>query len=221
MRMNNIVVIIIDALRPKNLSLFGYEKETDKFIKEVTKEGVLFRQFFSVSNSTFPTITSLFTGNYPQTHGILHQAPYASSEEYDKFLGEEQQKFWLPTFLKEKGYYTIGIDWIGLWFKDGFDYYGEKKESFYKKFTKNSVVKKILLNLPSQVYSFGKHFVKKKNEELFPSAKQITNLAISKIKESESMNKPFFLFMHFEDTHFPYPNVPNPEFSGENDINKV
>ena len=219
--MNNIVVIIIDALRPKNLSLFGYEKETDKFIKEVTKEGVLFRQFFSVSNSTFPTITSLFTGNYPQTHGILHQAPYASSEEYDKFLGEEQQKFWLPSFLKEKGYYTIGIDWIGLWFKEGFDYYGEKQEAGYKKFTKNPFIKKALLNLPSWAYKVGKDMVKEKNEALFPSAEQMTDLAIEKIKVAKNLNLPFFLFMHFEDTHFPYPNVPNPEPSGEKDIEEI
>jgi len=161
--MKNIVIIIIDALRPKNLSLFGYNKETDKNLKEIAKESTLFRNFFSVSNSTFPTITSLFTGKYPKTHGIMHQAPYATPEEYEKLLAIEQPKFWLPTYLKNKGYYTIGIDWIGLWFKEGFEYYGEKKEAFYKKFTKNAAVKKILLNLPSWAYKFGKSFVKNKN----------------------------------------------------------
>ncbi|MBS3085509.1 sulfatase [Candidatus Pacearchaeota archaeon] len=219
--MKNIVIIIIDALRPKNLSLFGYNKETDKNLKEIAKESTLFRNFFSVSNSTFPTITSLFTGKYPKTHGIMHQAPYATPEEYEKLLAIEQPKFWLPTYLKNKGYYTIGIDWIGLWFKEGFEYYGEKKEAFYKKFTKNAAVKKILLNLPSWAYKFGKSFVKNKNEKLFPSAKQMADLAIDKVKEAEKLNKPFFLFMHFEDTHFPYPNVPKPELSGENDINEV
>ena len=34
----NIVIIIIDALRPKNLSLFGYGKETDKNIKEIAND---------------------------------------------------------------------------------------------------------------------------------------------------------------------------------------
>jgi len=219
--MKNVVIIIIDALRTKNLSLFGYNKETDKNIKEIAKESVLFRNFFSVTNSTFPTITSLFAGSYPKTHGIMHQAPYASPEEYEKFLSEEQPKFWLPRYLKDRGYYTIGIDWIGLWFKEGFDYYGEKKEAFYKRFTKNEKVKKILLNLPSWAYKIGKDMVKEKNEKLFPSAKQMVDLAIDKIKEAENLQKPFFLFMHFEETHFPYPNVPNPEPSGENDIKEV
>ncbi|MFA4952602.1 MAG: sulfatase [Candidatus Pacearchaeota archaeon] len=216
--MENIAIIIIDALRPKNLSLFGYEKETDKNLKKIADEGILFKKFFSVSNSTFPSITSLFTGKYPNNHGIIHQAPYATDEEYEKI---EREKFWLVNFLKEKGYRTIAIDWIGLWFKEGFDYYGERKEAFYKKFTKNSLAKKILLNLPSWAYKFGKSFVKKKNESLFPSAKEMVDVAISQIKESKKLEKPFFLFMHFEDTHFPYPNVPNPEPSGDNDIEKV
>ena len=30
-----IIIIIIDALRPKNLSLFGYEKETDINLKKI------------------------------------------------------------------------------------------------------------------------------------------------------------------------------------------
>src|SRR3989344_3049569 len=149
--MKNVVIIIIDALRTKNLSLFGYNKETDKNIKEIAKESVLFRNFFSVTNSTFPTITSLFAGSYPKTHGIMHQAPYASPEAYE----------------------------------------------------------------------IGKDMVKEKNEKLFPSAKQMVDLAIDKIKEAENLQKPFFLFMHFEETHFPYPNVPNPEPSGENDIKEV
>lgn len=216
--MENIAIIIIDALRPQNLSLFGYEKETDKNLKKIADEGILFREFFSVSNSTFPSITSLFTGRYPNNHGIIHQAPYATDEEYDKI---SEKKFWLTNFLKERGYRTIAVDWIGLWFQEGFDYYGEKKEAFYKKFTKNSFVKKILLNLPSWAYKFGKSFVKKKNESMFPSAKEMVDVAISQIKESRKLEKPFFLFMHFEDTHFPYPNVPNPEPSGEDDIEKV
>src|SRR3989344_7535401 len=186
--MKNVVIIIIDALRTKNLSLFGYNKETDKNIKEIAKESVLFRNFFSVTNSTFPTITSLFAGSYPKTHGIMHQAPYASPEEYEKFLSEEQPKFWLPRYLKDRGYYTIGIDWIGLWFKEGFDYYGEKQEAGYKKFTKNPFIKKALLNLPSWAYKVGKDMVKEKNEALFPSAEQMTDLAIEKIKVAKNLN---------------------------------
>lgn len=79
--MKNIVIIIVDALRPKNLSLFGYEKETDKNLRGIARESILFRKHFPCSNSTSPSLTSLFTGKYLSTHGILHQFPYTKQEE--------------------------------------------------------------------------------------------------------------------------------------------
>ena len=39
-----------------------------------------------------------------------------------------ERKFWLPSFLREKGYQTLAIDWIGMFFEDGFDYYKERED---------------------------------------------------------------------------------------------
>jgi len=169
----NIILIFVDAFRTKNLSLFGYNKETDINLKKIAKENIWFKNHFSTSNSTAPALTSVLTGQYPNNHGIIHQLPYTKPEEMSK-IG--QVKFWLPSYLKTKGYETMAIDWIGLWFTKGFDFYeeGEKPPS-----------------------------------ALFSSAHDMTNLAISKIKQT---NKPFFLFMHFWDTHFPFPNT---EYTGE------
>lgn len=122
----NIILILIDAFRPKNLSLFGYQKETDKNLKEIAKEGIVFRNFFPGSNATAPSLTSIFTGKLPKNHGILHQFPYTTEQEVETMYG--QRTFWLPSFLKEKGYRTIAIDWIGMFFEDGFDYYKEREE---------------------------------------------------------------------------------------------
>ena len=36
--MNNIVVVVIDGVRAKNLSLYGYNKETDKNLKKLASE---------------------------------------------------------------------------------------------------------------------------------------------------------------------------------------
>lgn len=188
MAKENIIMIIIDAFRPKNLSLFGYSKETDENLKKIAKESFLFENHFSSSNSTAPAVTSILTGEYSESHGIIHQLPYTKSEEIEKF--NQTNKFWLPSFLKEKGYETIAIDWIGLWFKKGFDYYGEGEEK--ENYTKPSAP--------------------------FRSAKDITNLAIEKITQSK---KPFFLFLHFWDTHFPFPHTKYKEQGKEQDIEKV
>lgn len=185
--MKNIVIIVIDAFRPKNLSLFGYRKETDKNLKEIAKEGIVFRNFFSSSNTTAPSLMSIFTGRLPSNHGIMHQFPYTTEEEIEKMRRE--RKFWLPSFLQSKGYETLAIDWLGMFFEEGFDYYKEREEWQGKP------------NLSAN----------------FSPAKDTINLAIAKIEETK---KPFFLFVHLWDTHFPFPTI---EYKGEQkkDISEV
>jgi arylsulfatase len=120
----NIVIVIIDAFRPDHLSMFGYEKETDRNLKRIAKEAVLFRNQFSVSNATAPAVTSIFSGLLPSTHGVIHQFPYTKPEEEEK---AEQIKFWFPSYLSDNGYETYAFDWIGSWFTKGFDYYKESE----------------------------------------------------------------------------------------------
>ncbi len=213
----NIVLIIVDAFRTKNISLFGYEKETDKNIKRLAEESLVFKDFFSSSNSTAPSVMSIFTGRFPQHHGILHQFPYTTEEEIAKM--KREKTFWLSSYLQSKGYETIGIDWIGMWFKEGFDYYKEKEEKPSKKkdFFNIPVIKKALLNLPNWAYKFGKKVTKARASTQFCPAKETMDLAIEKLKEAK---KPFFLFAHFWDTHFPFPTTKFKE-SEKNDISDV
>lgn len=180
----NVMIIVIDALRNKNLSMHGYEKENDKNIKKIAKEGIWFKEHFSPANSTAPSVTSILTGYYPPNHGILHQLPYTKEKEIEKI---KEVKFWLPSYLKEQGYETIAIDWIGEWFKRGFDYYGEGKAL-------------------------------EESTTLFRPAEEITNLALSKINQAE---KPFFLFLHYWDTHFPFPTIEYNKAETEEDMQQT
>ncbi|MAG02946.1 hypothetical protein CMI42_06415 [Candidatus Pacearchaeota archaeon] len=211
----NVIIIIVDAFRTKNTSLYGYDKVTDKSLSKIAAESLVFKDFFSSSNATAPSLTSIFTGKYPNNHGIVHQFPYTTEEEFAKL---EENKFWLPSFLKSKGYETIAIDWIGLFFKEGFDYYEEKddRKSNMEKLMEINVVKKFLLGLPNWAYKLGKSVTKARTSAKFSPAEDTMDLGIRKIKESK---KPFFLFMHFWDTHFPFPTTPF-DGSGKNDINE-
>jgi len=120
----NIVVVVIDAFRPDHLSMFGYEKETDRNLKRIAKDAVLFRNQFSVSNATAPALTSIFSGLLPSSHGVIHQFPYTKDEEIEK---ASKIRFWLPSYLSSKGYETMAFDWLGFWFAKGFDYYKESE----------------------------------------------------------------------------------------------
>ncbi|HJX50047.1 MAG TPA: sulfatase, partial [Candidatus Nanoarchaeia archaeon] len=145
------IILLIDALRTKNLSLFGYEEENDRNLKKIASKSILFKQHFSTTNATAPAITSILTGLYPPSHGIIHQLPYTKKEEIDKV---DHVNFWLPSYLKEKGYETMCIDWVGFWMKKGFDFYGENEDG-------------------SETLN-----------RLFISARETIDLAINKIKKS-------------------------------------
>ncbi len=121
----NVVIIVIDAFRPDHLSMFGYGKESDANLKRIAKEGVLFRNQFSVCNATAPAVTSMLSGLLPSSHGVYHQLPYTQPEEFDS---AEKIGFWLPSYLQGKGYDTMAFDWIGFWFTKGFDYYKESEK---------------------------------------------------------------------------------------------
>jgi arylsulfatase A-like enzyme len=124
LRSPNIVFIVIDAFRPDHMSLFGYKKETDRNLKRIAKDSVLFRNQFSVANGTAPAVTTILSGLLPSTHGVYHQFPYTKEEEYES---AGRIPFWFPSFLKEKGYETFALDWLEEWFMKGFDYYKESE----------------------------------------------------------------------------------------------
>ncbi len=121
----NIVFVVIDSFRPDHLSMFGYKKETDTNFKKIAKEGVLFRNQFSVANGTASAVTTILSGLLPTTHGVYHQFPYTKEIEYEN---AEKISFWFPEFLKNNGYHTMAFDWLGEWFEKGFDYYKESEE---------------------------------------------------------------------------------------------
>ena len=55
----NILIVILDEVRAKNLSLYGYSKEFDKNIKKIASESVVFTRAISTSNGSYPSATSV------------------------------------------------------------------------------------------------------------------------------------------------------------------
>ncbi len=198
---SNIVMIIVDALRPKDLSLYGYPKEIDKNIKIIASESIVFNKNFAASNASDTSLTAIFSGNYPTTNGFIHQFPRLENEEIDKL---KKNKFWLPIYLQKIGYNTIAATPTHLWFKKGFNYSKEKKAKGKGGYFNIPIIKKILLGLPNWAYRLGKKLIKSRASPEFYSAEEIVDLSIEKIKNSD---KPFFLFMHLADTHTPYAAV--------------
>ncbi|HYD49167.1 MAG TPA: sulfatase [Terriglobales bacterium] len=67
----NVAVILIDTLRPDHLRAYGYDRETAPFLSELAERSTVFLNAVSSSSWTAPATASLFTGLYPNRHGVI------------------------------------------------------------------------------------------------------------------------------------------------------
>lgn len=185
---------MVDALRYPNLSFSGYPIPTSPNIDRLAKEGLTFKNAFSTSNATDPSLTTIMTGRYPIMHGIRNHGWKVTMEE----VADVNKTVSLPMIFRKNNYVTIAIDWIDRWHKRGFDYYVNPRQCTYRPHTTfTSYLNKV-------TRKFRKLFEKKVAVTLepLPRAEDIVSLSMRMLKKVK--NQRFFLFLHFWDTHAPY-----------------
>lgn len=69
-RVDQILIISIDAMRPDHLSCYGYDRPTTPAIDSIARDGIRFTRAYTQANWTKPAIASLFTGLYQRHHGV-------------------------------------------------------------------------------------------------------------------------------------------------------
>lgn len=113
----NIVVIVIDTLRPDRLGAYGNGRGLTPFLDSLAARAVVFRNAYAQTSWTNASIASLFTSRYQSQHHVTSfQAPLS---DHEQTIGE---------ILKGNGYATGGfvanILLLGrLGFAQGFDEY--------------------------------------------------------------------------------------------------
>ena len=98
----NVVIIGIDGLRPDHLSAYGYERQTAPNIDAFLDEAVAFDSAWTVFARTYPSWTSILSGQLPLNHGIRDNLPIPS-----ELVSDEARL--LPQELKERGYHTVWL----------------------------------------------------------------------------------------------------------------
>ncbi len=83
----NLVVIVLDTVRPDFLSVYGHPRPTTPFLERFAAAGTRYDRAYSTSSWTLPAHGSLFTGTLPkvhlanQTHGrVATSLPLLSQE---------------------------------------------------------------------------------------------------------------------------------------------
>lgn len=115
-----VFLITVDTLRADRMSLYGYPRETSPRLARLAASGVTFDRAISQWPKTGVSFASMFTGQYPQTTGLIHRAALRVPEEY----------LTLPELFQQSGYKTVAVNsnavlGARLGWNDGFDEYLE------------------------------------------------------------------------------------------------
>lgn len=220
----NIILIVIDALRARNLGCYGGETNSSPNIDELAKGGIQFANCYACWNTTDQSLTSIFSGRYPRTHGIVHHGDKVTPEDLMTFRKLNGKL--LAEILKEKGFKTYAVDWMGRWFKRGFDFYGYERDKniwqkfFYIVFTLPYVHLRYMAANISLLRIYSKKR-KKSISSMWKGLKGVWNtfrftFELARVQDADYVTKlaqklidnikddNFFLFLHYWDTHTPY-----------------
>lgn len=176
----NVVLIVVDALRPDHLGINRYPRDTSPNIDTIAKNGISFSNAITAIPSSDPSISSILTGMYPHSHGLrlMHR------QKLDSNITT------LPEILKDHGYKTIGynLDSMEGGIKDHFDDFSLLRWRIENKIMRTM---KKMVSWKSQT----------------KPAEELTKIAKKQIRKYK--DKPFFMYLHYSDLHWPY-NPPKP-----------
>jgi len=68
----NIIIVVLDALTARNMSLYGYRRETTPNIERFASRCDVYYMHHSAATFTTPGTASLLTGTYPWTHRAVN-----------------------------------------------------------------------------------------------------------------------------------------------------
>ena len=216
----NVIVIVIDALRAGNLGCYGAQDDASPVLDRLARDATLFEDTFCTWNTTDQSLTTILTGCYPLSHGIVHHGDAVTDEDIKTLEGSGARL--LAESLKKTGYRTLAVDWMGRWFRWGFDRYGYPPPS--DMLTRLRLYAKYMLDhfsifrcyAQSGVESDGEHngslledirgvistFMFTRHLAEIQDAARVTDAGLDLLDEEP--DKPFFLFLHYWDVHTPY-----------------
>jgi arylsulfatase A-like enzyme len=186
----NIILIVMDAVRPDHLSCYGYHRNTSPNIDRLATQGVVYENAFSTAEWSYPSHASLFTGKYPSFHKTL-----------GKDILLHQENVTIAEILRSKGYHSLGVSGNDLLSPlNGFD------KGFHDYVVFDIPFKRSLQSLAQ----FLKRNPRNVLRTLISGLDGYTFLNIETMKQFvRTSEEPFFLFTNLYNCHAPY-NPPRP-----------
>lgn len=182
----NVLMVILDSVRPEWLSCYGSAAGTSPNIDQVAGEGIVFEKAISPSAWTFPAMASVFTGMLPTKHG--------GHDEHERLDSPYPT---LAEILGRHSYDTAAFSYIP---------YVGPMTNLDRGFRTMSNLQRGEVSGWSTVFkgigrlhrAISHHHYKPNN------ARIAVGEAVRWLGRRRDPGKPFFLYIHFDQTHAPY-----------------
>jgi arylsulfatase len=69
----NVVILVVDALRPEKLGCYGAKRRITPHIDAIAKQSIVFKRAYAQSSWTKSSVASLLTGAYAHRHGVFSE----------------------------------------------------------------------------------------------------------------------------------------------------
>jgi arylsulfatase A-like enzyme len=185
----DVVVVVLDTVRARSVSSYGYERPTAPEIDALAAEGALFLDATSPSTWSLPSHASLFTGRYPSSHNAHSEHRYLDAR--------------FPTLaqvLERSGYETFCMTsnaWISdaLGLTRGFSFQDAALKGRAGAGLGFIFIHRLLDRLGLQETDKGGGVVAEHFEEWAR-------------RRPADAERPAFVFLNFIEAHFPYHQLP-------------
>lgn len=125
-RRPNIILISVDGLEAERMSLYGYDRDTTPFLRELAEQSLVCENNFPNADASGASIAAILTGKLPTQTKLVYPP--------DILEGEDSYQH-LPGILKQHGYRTVDfsvrhyVDPIDLNMLDAFDWVNSRRIS--------------------------------------------------------------------------------------------
>lgn len=216
----NVILIVLDTFRSDHINA-----DITPSIDLFSKNSLVYKNCISISPWTLPSHASIFTGQYPMTHGahfIKH--PQKNSKNYYPL---SSKKTTLTEILNKAGYKSYGVvsnyaylnTTSGI--SQGFDFYDSKCNPAFHYYSLEETLSRVpfisgiikSLSKLSGLYESKLQYFRKPvrlAEDINKSVKRVIK------KHFSNSRNPFFLFINYMDTHIPY--IPPKEYRDRSKI---
>lgn len=207
----NVVLLILDTVRAKSLSLYGTPQETTPSLQKWASRGVVFDAAYSTTSWTLPSHASMFTGQYP------------SLVSADRVSPLDTVRPTLAEAFRDRGYATAGfvanIDMAGYHtgLARGFGHYQDTQRTLQQMMVTTTLLQTesgvravagmtrsqgLWRTLRATIGSFSLNPAWGLPQFDDKSAEQVTSAFWSWLPAAQG--RPFFAFLNFFDAHDPY-----------------